>query len=235
MTSAKQVYLGVRRGAPTPPLPYDAEVEYLESTGTQWINTGYETKGVGITIDVVASKTTSATNEMAIAGRAASSGFELYFANGLARIWTVSFDIPSAAGISANNAYHIVAETASNSQSITVDGVVDSRTGSVAGAAGLSPIALFAHRQTYNLVGRIYSCKIYDGATLVRDFTPVRFTNEQNQSDGAMYDRVSGALFRNAGTGEFRFGTDIAWGGCKWLGYSPLRFSRSTRLWKEAA
>ena len=29
-----------RRGAPTPPLPYDAEVEYLESTGTQYIDTG---------------------------------------------------------------------------------------------------------------------------------------------------------------------------------------------------
>ena len=29
-----------RRGSPTPPLPYDAEVEYLESTGTQYIDTG---------------------------------------------------------------------------------------------------------------------------------------------------------------------------------------------------
>ena len=29
-----------RRGAPTPPVPYDAEVEYLESTGTQCIDTG---------------------------------------------------------------------------------------------------------------------------------------------------------------------------------------------------
>ena len=42
----------------------------------------------------------------------------------------------------------------------------------------------------------------------VFDFIPVRFTNEQNQSEGAMYDRVSGQLFRNAGTGAFTIGPD---------------------------
>lgn len=47
----------------------------------------------------------------------------------------------------------------------------------------------------------------------VRDMIPVRFTNEQGVSEGAMYDRVSGQLFRNSGTGAFSFGTDIAGGG----------------------
>lgn len=36
----------------------------------------------------------------------------------------------------------------------------------------------------------------------------VRFTNEQGVSEGAMYDRVSGQLFRNAGTGAFTIGPD---------------------------
>ena len=76
---------------------------------------------------------------------------------------------------------------------------------------------------------------VYDNNTLVRDFIPVRFTNESGQSEGAMYDRVSGQLLRNSGTGVFGFGTDIAGGGYKWLGCSPLRFSRFSRLWKEAA
>ena len=40
------------------------------------------------------------------------------------------------------------------------------------------------------------------------DLIPVRFTNELGQSEGAMYDRVSGQLFRNAGTGDFIIGPD---------------------------
>lgn len=42
----------------------------------------------------------------------------------------------------------------------------------------------------------------------VRDMISVRFTNEQGVSEGAMYDRVSGRLFRNAGTGAFTIGPD---------------------------
>lgn len=41
------------------------------------------------------------------------------------------------------------------------------------------------------------------------DLIPVRFTNELGQSEGAMYDKVSGRLFRNVGTGNFIVGRDI--------------------------
>ena len=50
--------------------------------------------------------------------------------------------------------------------------------------------------------------KIWMDDTLVRDLQPVRFTNEQGVSEGAMYDRVSGELFRNQGTGTFVIGPD---------------------------
>lgn len=46
--------------------------------------------------------------------------------------------------------------------------------------------------------------KIYDGNTLMRDFIPVRVG-----TTGYMYDRVSGQLFGNAGTGDFILGNDI--------------------------
>lgn len=49
---------------------------------------------------------------------------------------------------------------------------------------------------------------IFINAILVRDMIPVRFTNEHGQSEGAMYDRVSGQLFRNVGTGTFTIGPD---------------------------
>ena len=56
--------------------------------------------------------------------------------------------------------------------------------------------------------GRIYCLKIEQGGVLVRDFIPVRFTNENGQAEGAMFDRVSGELYRNQGTGAFIIGPD---------------------------
>ena len=44
--------------------------------------------------------------------------------------------------------------------------------------------------------------------TILGSFIPVRFTNEDGVSEGAMYDKVSGQLFRNAGTGAFVIGPD---------------------------
>ena len=52
---------------------------------------------------------------------------------------------------------------------------------------------------------KIYSCKIFKDteSNLVRDFIPVRVG-----TTGYMYDRVSGELFGNAGTGDFILGPD---------------------------
>ena len=46
--------------------------------------------------------------------------------------------------------------------------------------------------------------------TILGSFIPVRFTNEDGVSEGAMYDKVSGQLYRNAGTGAFVIGPDKA-------------------------
>lgn len=46
-----------------------------------------------------------------------------------------------------------------------------------------------------------------DGDVLA-DMFPVRFMNENGVSEGAMFDKVSGQLFRNAGTGAFIIGPD---------------------------
>jgi hypothetical protein len=48
------------------------------------------------------------------------------------------------------------------------------------------------------------SCKFMRGDELLRDFIPVRKGNI-----GYMYDRVSGQLFGNQGTGEFVLGPDL--------------------------
>lgn len=42
----------------------------------------------------------------------------------------------------------------------------------------------------------------------ILDFIPVRFTNEDGFSEGAMFDKVTKKLFRNNGFGEFIIGPD---------------------------
>lgn len=55
---------------------------------------------------------------------------------------------------------------------------------------------------------RMMSFEIHELETKILDFIPVRFTNENGDNEGAMYDRVSGRLFRNSGTGAFVIGPD---------------------------
>ena len=54
-----------------------------------------------------------------------------------------------------------------------------------------------------HFLGEIYACQIYENDTLVRDFIPVR-----KGTTGYMYDKVSGNLFGNSGTGDFILGND---------------------------
>ena len=56
---------------------------------------------------------------------------------------------------------------------------------------------------------KIGRCKLYNKGELLYDFIPVRFKNEDNRWEGAMYNNVNGELFRNQGTGDFIFGRDI--------------------------
>ena len=54
----------------------------------------------------------------------------------------------------------------------------------------------------------IHYFRIEDGSNVLIDLIPVRFTNENGESEGAMYDKVSEQLFKNKCTGKFILGPD---------------------------
>ena len=90
--------------------------------------------------------------------------------------------------------------------SITINGVVCRKTGDGGNTYG-GNIEIFRGKDGCSEI-KMYSMQIYDkgvsaDGTLVRDFIPVRVGDV-----GYMYDRVSGQLFGNAGTGEFIIGPD---------------------------
>ena len=55
---------------------------------------------------------------------------------------------------------------------------------------------------------KIYSFKIRDNGTLVRDFVPVKLTNGSTV-EYAMLDKVENKIYHNAGTGSFTGGPSV--------------------------
>lgn len=180
------------------PMPYDRRVEYLESTGTQYIDTGViidsETAFAGTSVDFQAVNINNGT--CVIAGSVLSEGANRYKNLNLL-VYNNKFYIDGAGWRFNNNVNDITLRT------------IATATGTAKGISR-KQFLLFARyvvglgASTSNSGCRIFSCKIYKNEILICDLIPVRKDNV-----GYMYDRVSGKLFGNAGTGQFILGQDI--------------------------
>lgn len=203
-----------RRAAPTPPLPYDAEVEYIESTGTQWIDTGLLARE-GLLVECVGNIMSWKANGRLFGCSNGGRGRDFGVQTG--RTDTTQFYIGAAMSASYTSSVPIGQsshvfnlDSTAGAKVFRIDGAVI-YTWTTSLGVSLENFFLFSDSASgYTSASRMCSFWMKDsttGQTLV-DLIPVRFTNEQNQSEGAMYDRVSGALFRNAGTGAFTIGPD---------------------------
>ena len=183
-------------------LPFDAEVEYIESTGEQFIITPVCISD-DMDVKVCAAATGPSTDGNIIAGaRDKKLGISNYIilASGTLRLITSDRHLE----MPFDNEFHIY--TCSQTE-LSIDGLTSARSGNDA-ISNLNYV-LFA----YNYLGKITlkcRCRIsyVDFGDRVR-MKAVRFTNEFGQQEGAMYDFVSGELFRNSGTGSFIIGPDL--------------------------
>ena len=186
-------------------LPYDAEVEYLESTGTQWIDTGITFSDSSHTYKWEI--TAQSVNE--------SSGnykwFCGYFTGYPHCCGTYNDTIETSRAFYPTGKYYangVEISSPINATDKKYDVVENIY--SVNGLGTSDTLTIFTRRDTrYGTVSvsgplRVYACKLYDNANLVRDFIPVRVGTV-----GYLYDRVSGKLFGNAGTGDFTCGPDV--------------------------
>lgn len=189
-----------------PDIPSQYEVkEYLESDGNQYIDTGIAPNGTNTGFDIVYSYTAPRNYETAI-GVLTKSGVG-YF--GLATSTTQVYRYwgngdAKTTSIVANKKYHVTENYMNDKKFIWDDGVLtwdlsDSTT-IATGNIWLFDFNPGSYTGKQPLYGRIYSCKITEGTTLVRNFVPVK-----RKSDGVlgMYDIVTDTLFTNAGTGSF--------------------------------
>lgn len=197
-------------------LAYDAEVEYLESVHTSrklsaFIDTGVnanEMTGFDMVFTPLSyyspayqAYLSTESNTDCVIGRMGTTSDlgSLYFRyDGNKTIFVdseaLSFTSPNRVYIDANRRF-IVNGVDRGSIPASVLGTVSE----TMRFGGIKPSV------SRNGSVRLYSIKIYGiGNVKIRDLIPVRKDNV-----GYMYDRVSGRLFGNAGTGEFVLGPDI--------------------------
>lgn len=198
-------------------LPYDAEVEYLEGVAGAYINTGVR-PGEDATVSFVfmmPSEWASYTSYWDLFGCNNGETNRFCFAKQQAQyaFWRIG----DKSNIGLNNIstkYGVKIDekivVSNGTYSETSAALSANRTGTYSGTLADKEIYVFKANSPSNYAPtvdglRFYEVKIWKSGTLVSDLIPVRVG-----SVGYLYDRVSGKLFGNEGTGNFVAGPDKA-------------------------
>lgn len=197
------------------PRKYYCETEYLESSGTQYIDTGWSPSSNDLRVKFKA-KSIGSPNQTAICG-AEKTGttprwvFILYGQNANA---TKTFPLTgdwnnNSNGFTFTSGSVLEIDWTANSTSTTITDKVSNTTYTqVMGSTINYPnndvtLKLFQNSNSQRSSIQLYYYQIWDNGTLVRDFIPVLDWDMKP----AMYDRATGQLFYNMGTDDdFTYG-----------------------------
>ena len=185
-------------------LPYDAEVEYLESTGTQWINTGINCNSKYI-LEVEAQGAKGSEGILGARKSGEKSAHTLVYPNDGGAIRYSSGGQNNNIFVDVNISLYNIYKADYNKLYIN-NALVGISSSSIAFTLNI-PYYLFAintNGSVSNLgAKKIKMCRIWDGDSLLLDLIPVR-----KGQVGYMYDKVSRQLLGNQGTGDFILGPD---------------------------
>ena len=201
----------------TAALPYDAEVEYIDSIVPAFIDTGITVSPsciVEVDVQCLSAGGASLGTIMGVNGDR-----YMFRYDGSS---SLSLNVVSRGSASGYGNWVSIKQNPKTrhlytygSEGIAVDGVIlaDEST---------STVVFNAYSPTFKIAGgfnaanarggnnRYWRVSIWKDGELVRDFQPVRFTNENGETEGAMYDKVTKTLFANSnvGNGTFTSGPD---------------------------
>lgn len=184
-------------------------VDYLQSSGEQWINT--EITPSQDTKVIIKFMANGWGYESLIGGRAGSNAndqFTTYFDSASGGRFLFLMDgMPSAityTGFRLDTIY--TAELSGTKMEFTLeDGTIPFTSGiTISDFSSTVPMLLFKAKNVNGsgLYGKVYFCKIYNQDKLVRDFQPCLDVNGKP----CMFDLVSQKSFYNVGTGSFTWG-----------------------------
>lgn len=192
--------------------PYDSIIEYLQSNGSQYIDSGIECTG---NLKVQFESMFFSNSNNAICGGISNASGSTYFRHHFTP--------------NTNNDFYYIQRNSSGNASIHIDasintwynvsidpingvgivnGVQHNFTKLNASYTTYQNYFIFARKSQsggiQSKASRFKSFKMWKNDILLRDFIPVR-----KGEIGYMYDKVSGELFGNVGTGNFILGPDI--------------------------
>ena len=175
------------------------KLEYLQSTGTQYIDTGVKF-GADFACDIKFNML-STSGDIDILSSAQNDNYLLVsYLNGTPRIYLNS----SSASRNITMPYNTIHTVNMNYNGSTLTYIVDNTTTytvSKSNATANSNLLLFARSSSYGFSKAIlYYCKIWNGGTLVKDLIPVKRALDNTI---CLYDLVSNTFLENSGTGEF--------------------------------
>lgn len=179
------------------------ELEYIQSTGTQYIDTEFKpNQDTRVVMDVQA---TSANTYAYFGGRNGSKNKSMTFFMMSATKVRSDYGATEIESTVSNPTNRVVIDV--NKNSFNYGGVSGTHATSTF-QSDYSMYLLAVHNGTsasYHMPAKLYSCQIYDNGTLVRDFVPCI------NPDGkiGLYDRVTKTFFGNSGTGIFISGAKI--------------------------
>lgn len=178
-------------------------LEYIESSGTQYIDTGFKhNQDTRVVMDVQA---TRQPTDIVWAFDGRHSNFAcrhgIIFMYGTSNVWTSDYSKSSRLSSTATGTDRLHIDY--NKNVCTINGEVLTHTAETF----QSEYNLFLlAANTGGSVGkmmsaRLYSCQIYDNDVLIRDLRPFRIGGTTGVC--AMCDIVNGVIYWNAGTGDF--------------------------------
>ena len=203
-------------------LPYDARVEYIEGTGTQWLDTGVLPRGYlrmtlffsgysfaaqGGSAWFFGSRTAYGVNGCG----AYYDGAKIYAASGAqqlnanldkallesARVHTLTVNLAFPGGLYLDGTQRVTFGTAANTWTTPTNAVAVLRMRLSATGLSMPPCRLRMHRFTI-------ADTISGVDTPLHEWVAVRIGGV-----GAMYDTIGGGVLYNAGTGDFVLGPDV--------------------------
>ena len=176
------------------------KLEYIQSSGTQYINTGFNpNQNTKIELDVLSAEGTSSNIPYIFGAQDSNNYFVatwvLGYGNGMVTTGINLYD----------GKFHVVKV---ENGALYKDGSIIAQRTVSSFSIGV-PIFLFAVNSSRQSMGygacKLRSCKIYDNGTLVRDFIPCK------NASGVigLWDDVNNTFYSNAGSGTFTAGPEV--------------------------
>ena len=179
------------------------EVEYIESTGTQYIDTGISSTRY-ITAHLDMQFTEYSSSSMIII--AWSTGAGRWFGKG--GLNTYSSGDGAVSDVDALLRKEIEVFFTPSTTGFTIDGVTYSKAVTSSKSTGYTMFAGWNSKNgiSYYSKAKLYKATIKENETTIMDLVPCY---RKSDKVAGLYDTVSDVFYTNAGTGEFNVGADI--------------------------